>query len=222
MTIAGRITSEVSGAPINRAEVSFRPLNCPGEPTAGRTEADGFYYVCVSASCDYEVVATQHNFLDTKSSFLASTKLGSYQEFDLIMKPLPTAANLNLATLNTNSVIMLNNLRYNDDRFELNSSATGELNLLSSLMLTNPGLTIRLENHTETNGPREYLQDISQRRVNEIRDYLVNTGVGGERIQVVAHGSIVPRNDCPRPGDCDQEIHQNNRRTEVRILTRLP
>lgn len=222
MVVSGAIRSAQNNDPVLGAEVTFYPVDCDMPAVMAKTESDGAYYVCVPANCNYQAVVKHQDYMETKSALDATTKPGGYHQFDLVLLPASNGQTNSTATLSTNSVIVLNGLQYNDDRFELKNNYITELQLLSKLLLEKPSITIRLENHTETGGPDMYHQDMSEKRVEEIRNYLVNSGISPERIQVVAHGASVPRHDCGRPANCNEEQHLSNRRTEVRILSTLP
>ncbi|MEL6358237.1 MAG: OmpA family protein, partial [Bacteroidota bacterium] len=121
--------------------------------------------------------------------------------------------------LQPGSIILLDDLDYEDDRYTLLPGQNKELGYLLNLLKDRPGLTVVLENHTETNGPAEYNQDLSRGRVAAIRDFLVARGIRPDRLQVIAHGESVPRNNCGDNEGCPFEDHLRNRRTEVRIIS---
>lgn len=219
LTAAGSIRAETDNDPVPGAEVIFYPVNGNVDPIRAKTESDGSYYVCLPADQDYQVVVRHEQFRETRSAFNASSKMGSYHLFNLVLADQPGVSQVRPEGLPANSVIVLNDLQYVDDRFELQRSANSELMLLEKLLQENPGIRVRLENHTETGGPEVYHLEMSEKRVEGIREFLVEAGVRPDRIQIVAHGSRVPRRDCSRPVNCDPEEHRTNRRTEVRVLS---
>ncbi|PHI18493.1 hypothetical protein CEQ90_17590 [Lewinellaceae bacterium SD302] len=221
MVVSGNIRSERDNEPVAGANLSFTPVGgCRLNTVQALTESDGFYFVCLPPECNYQLTTTRNGFLETRSAFNASTKVGTYQKFDLAMLSTPNASLVNLDMLPQQALIVLDNLQYRDDRYELNSEHLNELRLLSRLMQQHPALVIRLENHTETGGPDAYLYDMSQQRVREIRSFLINTGINENRIKATAHGTTDPRLDCGRSINCGEEEHRQNRRTIVRILSK--
>jgi outer membrane protein OmpA-like peptidoglycan-associated protein len=60
--------------------------------------------------------------------------------------------------------------------------------------------------------------ELSQRRSDSSKAYLVSLGIDGSRIATKAAGESQPRNKCEDGVPCTEEEHQYNRRTEVKII----
>lgn len=218
--VSGRVISEENASPIGLAEVTFHPVDCSSQPVKATTDLDGSYFVCLPSNCNYQVVLQHPSFLEATSAFNAAAKVESFHEFNVAMTPQGVTVANGIATLSAQSTILLKDIQYTDDRFELSSQYQSELQLLSKLLTESPSMTILIENHTETNGPEVYHQEMSEKRVAEIKSYLVKSGVAPDRIKTVAHGSRVPLLNCKRPANCSASQHRSNRRTEIKILTR--
>jgi outer membrane protein OmpA-like peptidoglycan-associated protein len=74
-------------------------------------------------------------------------------------------------------------------------------------------MVIQLEGHTDFRGNAQLNLELSQKRVDAVRDYLTGKGVAKHRIKTKAFGGTQPlsREDTP-------DAHALNRRVEVRIL----
>lgn len=84
-------------------------------------------------------------------------------------------------------------VQFGFDRAELGDGAeTALLDVVKELQ-ANPGLTVELTGHTDTRGPREYNNQLSQRRVDTVRRFLVRNGVQQSRIQGVGLGPVADR-----------------------------
>jgi OOP family OmpA-OmpF porin len=57
----------------------------------------------------------------------------------------------------------------------------------------NPNLLVELMGYTDTKGAREYNYNLSQRRVDAVRRFLVERGVQSSRIQAVGLGALNDR-----------------------------
>lgn len=77
------------------------------------------------------------------------------------------------------------------DRANLDDTAQTALVNLSKDLQSNPNLIVELTGHTDTRGPREYNYQLSQRRVEAVRRFLVERGVQLSRILSVGLGPIV-------------------------------
>jgi outer membrane protein OmpA-like peptidoglycan-associated protein len=76
------------------------------------------------------------------------------------------------------------------DRSDLDDGAQTALLALVKELQANPNLTVELAGYTDTKGPREYNYQLSQRRVESVRRFLADKGVGLSRIQSVGLGPI--------------------------------
>jgi outer membrane protein OmpA-like peptidoglycan-associated protein len=77
------------------------------------------------------------------------------------------------------------------DRSDLDDGAQTVLLALVKELQANPSLTVELAGYTDTKGPREYNYQLSQRRVEAVRRFLVDKGVGLSRIQAVGLGPVI-------------------------------
>ncbi len=84
------------------------------------------------------------------------------------------------------------------DRADLDDSAQTALVNLSKDLQSNPNLVVELTGHTDTRGPREYNYQLSQRRVEAVRRFLVQRGVQLSRILSVGLGPLVD-SSSPEP-----------------------
>jgi len=96
--------------------------------------------------------------------------------------------------------------------FELLPGARERLAKVSGIVLAHPGLHLEVEGHTDSVGSDEYNQQLSEKRAEAVRSYLVQQGIPDSAI--VARGlgksSPVATNDTP-------EGRQQNRRVEMVI-----
>lgn len=217
MLVKGIITNQTTGVGIGSVNVSFTPTDCAPQPVTAKTDQAGWFYACVPKGCNYQIVARHPGYLEKTSAIGTSHARLDRQEADLMM--IPRQQTTQGEMLRPEAVIVLEDLEYDGDKFELNPLFTKELDLLLDLLKSQPKLTISLSNHTETNGPSAYFDEISARRVDSIRDYLVARGINPDRLQLQSHGIEVPRNDCANNPKCSLDEHRKNRRTEVTILS---
>lgn len=217
MLIAGKITDDRSGKGINGVQLTFNPSDCELSSVTAQTDQDGKYFACVPKGCNYELEARHPGYTEARSGIGTVRSRTERLAVDL---QLSSVGNSTPAiTLTPGAVILMEELEYEDDLFVPASGQHQELNLLAALLLTNQGMTVALENHTETDGPAVYRRDLSEKRVASIRDFLVSRGVDQGRLQFTAHGAAVPRNGCNGRQNCTPEEHRKNRRTEVKILS---
>jgi outer membrane protein OmpA-like peptidoglycan-associated protein len=72
---------------------------------------------------------------------------------------------------------------------------------------------ITVEGHTDSQGQATYNQDLSQRRAQSVRDFLVSRGIASDRVTAQGFGLTRPIADNASP-----EGRANNRRVEIVVL----
>jgi outer membrane protein OmpA-like peptidoglycan-associated protein len=100
---------------------------------------------------------------------------------------------------------------------KIRSDAAGELDLVAQVMRLDPSIRIDLRSHTDSRASTEYNDALSQRRANSTRQYLIEQGIGGDRISAKGYGERQLINACVEGMECSEEDHQLNRRTEFII-----
>jgi outer membrane protein OmpA-like peptidoglycan-associated protein len=85
------------------------------------------------------------------------------------------------------------NVQFGFNRSELDDGAQTTLLGLVKEMQATPGLTVELAGYTDMKGARDYNYNLSQRRVESVRRFLVEKGVQIGRIQAVGLGALSDR-----------------------------
>jgi outer membrane protein OmpA-like peptidoglycan-associated protein len=84
--------------------------------------------------------------------------------------------------------------------------------------ITENKLKIELSSHTDARGNAAYNQKLSQARAQSCVDYLIKKGVPKTSIVAKGYGETQLLNRCKDGVQCSEEEHQENRRTEIKIL----
>lgn len=91
-------------------------------------------------------------------------------------------------------------------------SAQVKLDQVANALLNVRARNLIVEGHTDSRGSTSYNQNLSQRRADTVRDYLVQKGYPSERIQARGMGE-----DSPIADNASAEGRANNRRVEIVI-----
>lgn len=109
--------------------------------------------------------------------------------------------------------VLLRNVHFDFDRDEIRPDAEPILDEAVRIISEQEGeFVVVLEGHTDSIGSSEYNQDLSERRAESVRRYLVDHGVASERIRSVGYGETRPIADNRTP-----EGRAINRRVEPSI-----
>ncbi|MEZ4459464.1 MAG: OmpA family protein [bacterium] len=88
------------------------------------------------------------------------------------------------------------------------------LNQVGSVLKANPQITlIQVEGHTDDRGKDDYNLDLSQRRADSVRNYLIGRGIDANRLRAVGFGETKPIAD-----NKSSKGRDTNRRVEFNIV----
>jgi outer membrane protein OmpA-like peptidoglycan-associated protein len=102
------------------------------------------------------------------------------------------------------------------DKFNLKPSAIIHLQVAGRAIKSSPGRRIVLEGHTDSIGPQNYNIELSKKRANAVKDWLVAQGYAASGdIQTFGYGA-----QYPVASNATEEGRQKNRRVELKIVRR--
>ena len=107
-----------------------------------------------------------------------------------------------------------------DVSFDTNSSVVrpgiySELDRIASSLIQYPQTVVRIEGHTDSVGGEAFNMDLSRRRAEAVRNLLMQRGVDGSRMEVVAFGE-----SSPVATNATEAGRQMNRRVVIMIAPR--
>ena len=115
-------------------------------------------------------------------------------------------------------VIRMENIYYNDLETSISALAKNDLNQVVEALEEYPDMVIDVISHTDSRGDAKDNLRISQKRADEIKQYLVSKGISVARIRAIGMGESSPVNSCVDGVKCTDAEYRRNRRTEFRIL----
>ena len=86
-------------------------------------------------------------------------------------------------------------------------------------ILNDKPVSIEIMSHTDSRGNDDFNQSLSQQRANSVVNYLVSKGISRSRLSAKGYGESRLANRCANGVDCSENQHQQNRRTEFRVLS---
>jgi outer membrane protein OmpA-like peptidoglycan-associated protein len=147
--------------------------------------------------------------INHKDQYLSIKDRLSCEEVDVIslqMKPNSSATFINLDLI-----------LYDFNKWDLRPESVKELDKLIAYMKTND-LRVELSSHTDSRGIDAYNEWLSQQRSNSCVNYIISKGISSERIIAKGYGEYKLKNRCANDIPCLDEEHQQNRRTELKII----
>ncbi|MBT9392417.1 PD40 domain-containing protein [Hymenobacter sp. NST-14] len=199
----GRVYDAFTKKPI-AADVQLYDLNTNElVQYVGSDAENGEYTVVLNEGRQYAMYAAADKYLMKSLSFDYSDK----RAFD------PLTLDIYLEPVRAGRSIVLNNLFFDVNQFELQPKSRTELNRLVGFMKQYSEVQVEVSGHTDDVGSDDDNQVLSQNRAKSVYSYLVSQGVSAQRLRYRGYGESKPL----MPNDSD-EHRQQNRRIELRIL----
>ncbi|MBX0334933.1 OmpA family protein [Pontibacter sp. HSC-14F20] len=155
------------------------------------------------------------------SYVMQGSKQGYLNQHALVVVPKTAPDTLQVAMVfdkdEKNVAIVLENIYYDLDKWDIRSDAAKELDKLAEVLVANPTIKIELSSHTDSRESLKYNQVLSERRAQAAVDYLITKGIAKDRLTAKGYGKTRLVNKCTDGVSCPEEMHQQNRRTEFRI-----
>lgn len=116
------------------------------------------------------------------------------------------------------SITVIENIYYEYGKYEVLSEAAKVLDKVVTVMNENPDIFIELSSHTDSRSSAEFNLSLSQKRARAAVDYIISKGIPSRRIEGVGLGESKLVNYCSDGVECSEEQHQQNRRTEFKVV----
>ncbi len=109
-------------------------------------------------------------------------------------------------------IMKLPEVTFRTDSIMLLDGADAALAAAAATLIQNENLEVEVAGHTDSQGDANYNRDLSQRRADTVRNYLVTAGVDEHRISAKGYGE-----DDPIADNRTAEGRAENRRVELRV-----
>lgn len=125
----------------------------------------------------------------------------------------PLTINVGLEPIRAGAKIILKNIFFDTDKFNLKDESKVELDKLIQLLTTNATVKIEIGGHTDNTGDAQKNQQLSNNRAKSVYDYLIANKIPAQRLTYKGYGATEPIADNNTP-----EGKAQNRRTEIKII----
>ncbi|MDD4150767.1 MAG: OmpA family protein [Bacteroidales bacterium] len=119
--------------------------------------------------------------------------------------------------------LIVKNIYYEFAKSELTSVAKTTINnTIYEVLQSYPDIIIEISSHTDSIDTEAFNMQLSQDRAQSVVDYLINKGIGKERLVAKGYGKNQPIAPNSNPDGTDNpEGRQKNRRTEFKVLGQI-
>ena len=170
-----------------------------------QTDETGNYLITLPKGKDYAFNVKRKGYLFFSDNFSLSHEQGD------------TAFNIDipLQPIETNAAIVLKNIFFDPNKYELKPQSEVELDQVVQLLKDNPTLHIQIGGHTDNSGKVTDNKVLSENRARAVTTYLVTKGIAQTRLSFKGFGDTMPVADNATP-----EGKAQNRRTELKVITK--
>lgn len=174
------------------------------------TDGAGNYHFDLEPETNYKVMSFRENCAD---NFADRSTIGLKKS---------TILKADFGFFCQGDIIKIDNIYYDLAKWNIRPDAAKELDKLVVIMQKYPKMEIELGSHTDCRASYKYNMDLSEKRAKSAVEYLVKKGVEASRMVYKGYGESKLINHCECEGTrvvpCTEEEHQQNRRTEFKVL----
>jgi outer membrane protein OmpA-like peptidoglycan-associated protein/tetratricopeptide (TPR) repeat protein len=170
-----------------------------------QTDETGNYLITLPKGKDYAFNVNRRGYLFYSENFALDKETGdSAYHIDIPLQP-----------IEVNAAIVLKNIFFESNKYELKKESEAELNEVVQLLKENPTLRIQINGHTDNSGKAAENQGLSENRAKAVTNYLTSKGIAATRLSSKGFGDTQPVAD-----NATVEGRAKNRRTELSVLSK--
>jgi len=169
-----------------------------------QTDERGDYLITLPVGKDYVFNVNRKGYLFYSDNFLLSQRApdSTYEK------------NIPLQPIEVNASIILKNIFFETNKFQLDPKSQAELDKIIQLLTENPTLKIEISGHTDNVGKPSDNLSLSNNRAKSVVTYLIGKGIVSQRLVAKGYGETKPV-----AGNTTEEGRAKNRRTELKVIS---
>ncbi len=187
--------------------------NTVGEMIVG-AKAD--YIFKTLPNTKYRIKAVKELYIPYEQEFITNQEGKMRYSIELFMECYDDAEEIITKREDGKVQIVLENIYFDLNKWEIVPEAANVLNVLVDLLLKYNEMEIELGAHTDSRSSVAFNLTLSKRRAAAAVQYLVENGIDAKRLKSKGFGEIVPIIKCG--SNCTDDEHAINRRCEFIIL----
>jgi peptidoglycan-associated lipoprotein len=213
--VTGKVSSKIDGKPLANVKIDISD-KMGGSTVTVYTDEAGNYKAMLESEKEFEFsVAKDGYFAQTAAVSTKGKKDNLKQDFvlDELVIDKPVVIDQSEDPNKPRPIF------FDFDKWDIRPDAYENLNKLVKLLKDNPKVNIELSSHTDCRGTDSYNQKLSERRAKATAKYLTEKGIKSKRIKSKGYGERKLVNKCADGVPCSTEEHQENRRTEFKVIS---
>jgi outer membrane protein OmpA-like peptidoglycan-associated protein len=182
-SVAGHVVSDTGGA------VGAATLTVTGpQGFTVTTGPDGRFSRTDLPPGAYSARVESPDFLITTASFTVVAREQATPEITVVARPRTSAVRVT-----TREITIRRQINFVTDSAEIVADSDAILSEIADVLLRHPEITrVEIQGHTDNRGGHDHNMDLSQRRAESVRDWLVAHGVDSSRLEPHGYGDTQP------------------------------
>jgi peptidoglycan-associated lipoprotein len=205
--------------PLDGATVALYDLTIMDPPESQTLPEEYRFSFMLDPNRKYQIITSKEGFFPDTTEFNTYDIVADQTiRQKILLKTKPTEPVYETEIVTINEPIRLNNIYYEFDKWDILQEAEIDLRIILDLMNEYSDMVIELSSHTDSRGTTPYNEDLSQKRAESAKQWLVDRDIEEDRIVAKGYGESVILNRCVNGVRCSEEEHRYNRRTEFKII----
>ncbi|MCF6366140.1 MAG: OmpA family protein [Bacteroidales bacterium] len=159
----------------------------------------------------YKLILSKDGYMTKSVDYDITLKTEGKQELKMFIDKIEVGMDLN-------DIIEINPIYFDLNKYAIRSDAAIELDKIVKVMTENPNMIIELGSHTDSRGSDSYNLKLSDKRAKSSAKYIKERISNPNRIYGKGYGETKLKNRCKNGVKCSEKEHQENRRTEFKII----
>ncbi|MGB0391460.1 MAG: OmpA family protein [Salibacteraceae bacterium] len=201
--IKGHVYDSKTNNPLD-ATITLRDLDTDTEIAQAISDpSTGYFEMVLPTGKNYALFAKHDGYYSVREQ-MNLVELKKYTE---------SSKDLFLSPIEIGQTIKLNNIFFERSQAAILPKSFAELDELVKILTDNPDIRIRIEGHTDNQGPPAPNWKLSQARAEKIKNYLISNSIAAARLEAKGYGPSRPiaNND-------DLSVRHLNRRVTFVII----
>jgi outer membrane protein OmpA-like peptidoglycan-associated protein len=174
----------------------------------------------VVENISYNIVLAKQGYFTRVITFNHKiTKPGIINVHEFLKGELGDGISLDKEVADLAQMVEINPINFDYDKYNIRKDAATELDKIVTVMNKYPGMVIELGSHTDSRGSDAYNKKLSDRRAKASASYIKKKIADGKRIYGKGYGETKLINRCTNGVKCSDQEHENNRRTEFKVVS---
>jgi outer membrane protein OmpA-like peptidoglycan-associated protein len=242
--IQGRVFNAENNLPIS--ESNIRLLKNTVELDSKNLSIDGGFSIEAKCNSNYTLKVSSEGFSETTITISSFDKNTVLKELRIGLDPFETQIEIDTTIVNNPKPIIINTdnqpsiepitqstnetvfsipiIEPKNIAFDLNDSVVNrkiavELNKIVTLMRFSPEIKFEFKSHTDSRGPDQYNLNLTEARAQSMVSFIISKGIESHRVSGKGYGETELLNECSNKNECNESLHQENKRIEYIITT---